>query len=466
MRIKSIGIKTMDSYSNSSSLMGSLSSSQKTLTRSPSLEPSTESEQIQSKPSSPKPSTSRPFASKKKSKSVKFINIPVELPTLTPKRTSKRKHYTVNVSVEESKGKEKVDSPKTRSSPRNIPLFLNKEVENFFNTKFKERKVLLGKLIDMKSLRKSKWDLSPYLQKQKMGNLFEENVKVYPSLTRAFYAAASIQKTGNRTPTICSWLTGKEMIIDRELVCKLIGMTSQGIYLYNEREWMEIVDVSKEEVGKALFIIEKMSSEVFEHFDVPLSGEEISDESRKYLSAKSLCAMKISGKAQPLSQSILPTPSSSPTNPSPIPPSSPGEQGASQGRNLGGQEQTPEDPNTRVVQVLSKLKGLSDKASPEEEVPTHEAEAISPDHISPAHASDVSQKSSINMNHTTFATSLLTSPIFEKSIPVGSSSQSELPKGPSRSIVVVPRPDDSPSSSNSSPTAKTGIPSAASKKGE
>ncbi|KAJ1441687.1 hypothetical protein SESBI_01316 [Sesbania bispinosa] len=244
----------MESNSNSSSLMGSLSSGQKTLTRSPSPEPSTDSKQIQSRPISPKPSISKPPASiKKKLKSVNFINIPEDPSVSVPERLSKRKHESPaeGTSTRESKGKEKVDSP--RSPSKSSKLFINEEVEHLFNTKFKERKVLLVRLTKLGSLKENNWDLTPYVQKQQLGDFFKKNIKVYPTLTKVFYVASFLERYGRRTPRIRSWLKGKEMVLDIELVCELTSLKDEGIYLYNEKGWMDISDVSEDGVGKTLF---------------------------------------------------------------------------------------------------------------------------------------------------------------------------------------------------------------------
>ncbi|KAJ1402052.1 hypothetical protein SESBI_28304 [Sesbania bispinosa] len=135
--------------------------------------------------------------------------------------------------VKESKGKEKIDSPRTRSSPRTTHPFLNKEVEKLYNTKFKKRKVLLGRLSNLENLRRSNWNLMPYVQKQDLGDFFEKDIEVYPSLTRAFHGAASVEWNGQRTPRIRSWLKGQQMIPNIELISKLTRLKAKGIFLYN-----------------------------------------------------------------------------------------------------------------------------------------------------------------------------------------------------------------------------------------
>ncbi|KAJ1402734.1 hypothetical protein SESBI_27827 [Sesbania bispinosa] len=136
-------------------------------------------------------------------------------------------------------------------------MFINQEVENLFNTKFRERKVLLGRLTKLGSLKENNWDLTSYVQRQQLGYFFEENIKVYPFLTRAFYVAASVEWYGERTPRIKSWLKGKEMVLDTELIYKLTGLKAEGIFLYNEKDWIEIANVSEEEVGK-VFLAKRM----------------------------------------------------------------------------------------------------------------------------------------------------------------------------------------------------------------
>ncbi|KAJ1405890.1 hypothetical protein SESBI_25544 [Sesbania bispinosa] len=103
-------------------------------------------------------------------------------------------------------------------------------------------------------MRRSSWDISPYTQKQKLRSFFEKDEEVYPNPTRAFYATGSIEDFGKRTPLVKSSLKGQEIILDIELLSKLTGLKSEWIFLYNEKNWMEIVDVAEEEVGKALFV--------------------------------------------------------------------------------------------------------------------------------------------------------------------------------------------------------------------
>ncbi|KAJ1403590.1 hypothetical protein SESBI_27155 [Sesbania bispinosa] len=86
-------------------------------------------------------------------------------------------------------------------------------------------------------------DLTPYVQKQQLGDFFEKNIKVYPTLPREFYVAASVERYGRRTPRIRNWLKRKEMILDIDLVCKLTGLKDEGIYLYNEKDLMDIAEV-------------------------------------------------------------------------------------------------------------------------------------------------------------------------------------------------------------------------------
>ncbi|KAJ1432714.1 hypothetical protein SESBI_06459 [Sesbania bispinosa] len=108
-----------------------------------------------------------------------------------------------------------------------------------------DRKYLWEKLIDVESLKKGKWDIGPFLERQKIGTFFGEDLKVYPSLTRAFYAAVAIEWYGERTPRIRRCIKGKEILLDCELICKLTGFASEGIFLYNEKDWMEVADVTK-----------------------------------------------------------------------------------------------------------------------------------------------------------------------------------------------------------------------------
>ncbi|KAJ1425107.1 hypothetical protein SESBI_11222 [Sesbania bispinosa] len=99
-------------------------------------------------------------------------------------------------------------------------------------------------------------------RRQQLEDFFEKNIKIYPFLTRAFCVAASMEMYGERTPRIRSWLKGKEMVLDIELICKFTDFKAEGILLYNENDWMEIANVSKDEVGKVLFSKGKVCTEV------------------------------------------------------------------------------------------------------------------------------------------------------------------------------------------------------------
>ncbi|KAJ1420450.1 hypothetical protein SESBI_14363 [Sesbania bispinosa] len=299
-------------------------------------------------------------------------------------------------------GKDQATSSKTKSSPRKAPLFPSKEIENLFNS-------------------------NPFLERQKIGTFFGEDLKVYHFLTRTFYAYACIEWYGERTPRIRSCIKGKEMLIDHELICGLIGLTSEGIFLYNEKDRMEVANVTKEEVGAALFTRGKMTTEVRHLTNI--------GKRRSFLRIKivSIYQVLIShedrGSAPTLPSSLLPTPppkiplSSQPVNPNKLIPRdnptvlqediiTPGEDenklSPAGDEECGAGPIIQETPATQKHQVYFDCSVRTPPFSP--------------------------PRTSVQMTPNTFAASLLKSSVFDKSIPMSSSSQSELPKEPSGSI--------------------------------
>ncbi|KAJ1390994.1 hypothetical protein SESBI_37013 [Sesbania bispinosa] len=196
----------MASYSNSSSI-GTISSSQETLTFSPTPAPSTEFEETKQ--------TQTIITLVRRSERVRSGIVktkkepsgPIHI-DLTQERRSKKKNDEAEkrTPTKETKGKEKVESVGVhiRGLPRlvveNIGLFSNKEIEAKYETSFKYRKVLIGRLVDLEILKRSNWELTSYIKKQDWGSFFEKDEKIYPNLTKAFYVGAIVEKPDKYCP--------------------------------------------------------------------------------------------------------------------------------------------------------------------------------------------------------------------------------------------------------------------------
>ncbi|KAJ1394603.1 hypothetical protein SESBI_34063 [Sesbania bispinosa] len=306
-----------------------------------------------------------------------------------------------------------------------------------------------------------------------MGDIFEENVKVYPSLTRAFYAAALIEWDWMEIVDMSKEEVGKALFSNKKMSTKVRDLTNLAKLLFNivsktliprngfyEKLYpSDLLTTFHLIVGRKInlprIILSHMAyslatnlqsslvypmimTKVFEYFDVPLAGEEISDESRKYLSEKSLSTMKIGGSAPPVPQSLLPTPPSSPI-PHPLHQhnsshlknqihvaqetevvvTSPQrtlteenhekvvekekviteKQDEEKKEDEEGNRQDEEnlyldDPDTQVAKVLPELKASSDLASPGEEELEPIIEASSEEQGTPATTSTLSEKDS------------------------------------------------------------------------
>ncbi|KAJ1416968.1 hypothetical protein SESBI_16909 [Sesbania bispinosa] len=70
------------------------------------------------------------------------------------------------------KGKKKC-TPSTSKGSSSDGLFKDKQTEEKFRSKFKDRKVLLGRLINLNSLKDCNWDLYPYTDRQDFGSFLE-----------------------------------------------------------------------------------------------------------------------------------------------------------------------------------------------------------------------------------------------------------------------------------------------------
>ncbi|KAJ1396722.1 hypothetical protein SESBI_32325 [Sesbania bispinosa] len=95
------------------------------------------------------------------------------------------------------KGKEKIGS---YSVPSSDGLFMNKEDEKAFLTKFANRTILSERIIDLNNLRNYGWDLYPYTNKQEIGSYFEREGLIYPEMVMAFYAASKVETSEDGSP--------------------------------------------------------------------------------------------------------------------------------------------------------------------------------------------------------------------------------------------------------------------------
>ncbi|KAJ1434279.1 hypothetical protein SESBI_05628 [Sesbania bispinosa] len=159
---------------------------------------------------------------------------------LTQEIRSKKRQDQPEAHSPSKKGKEKC-TPSTSKGSSSKCLFKNRQTEEIFKSKFK--------------------DLFTNTDRQDFGSLFERDEDVYPVITCAFYAAASVTTSENGTPSIKSCLKGIEMELNMSILCTIIGLKDNGVKFYEDQDWMTKAEVIEEEVGRALFINGQISKD-------------------------------------------------------------------------------------------------------------------------------------------------------------------------------------------------------------
>ena len=113
--------------------------------------------------------------------------------------------------------------------------FRTPECADKFYNDFSNKKVMLGRIINVDSL--AEFNIERPFMKQGWGNLLNMGTEVYPKYIRLFFATLTVGWEAGGLFTVKSSIGGHEIILNEAILSEILGIPHVGIRAYEIKTW-------------------------------------------------------------------------------------------------------------------------------------------------------------------------------------------------------------------------------------
>nr|XP_004489984.1 uncharacterized protein LOC101498803 [Cicer arietinum] len=139
----------------------------------------------------------------------------------------------------------KLPSPASKISAT-TKLFESSILETQYVSKWQNKHVVNGKIIDLANLKQGGFDVEDMFDQLGWTSFLHVNEPQYPRLVRAFYAASNSSKGNNDFSVV---LKGVHMEINPTTLCQILDIRDEGAYLFSEN-WYSQCQVTRTDILK------------------------------------------------------------------------------------------------------------------------------------------------------------------------------------------------------------------------